>query len=270
MTDSQDQAGSVAGNQPGGMYQVVMNLSVPALRAGDRIEDWKPLCLAGVSTILARGKSGQALAVGMLPAYLNRRPVERELVRQVVQDCDSVEDAFKILITTLDPPLDKYQCIQDMCRLDWVPRVQVDDFFFELKKLATRGAADLSFVCSLFVSQLPKEIQPKAKSWMADRAALTDDKARELLIAVKGWLVERGLPLVRGARNFVWIVSKQPEGACAMFPGGDVEQDMEGAQEPPACSAVFAVQGKKGRPERRCYICNSVEHIMNRCPSRHC
>lgn len=218
MTDSQDQAGSVAGNQPGGMYQVVMNLSVPALRTGDRIEDWKPLCLAGVSTILARGKSGQALAVGMLPAYLNRRPVERELVRQVVQDCDSVEDAFKILITTLDPPLDKYQCIQDMCRLDWVPGVQVDDFFFELKKLATRGAADLSFVCSLFVSQLPKEIQPKAK--MADCAALTDDKARELLIAVKGWLVERGLPLDRGARNFVGIVSKQPEGACAMFPSG--------------------------------------------------
>lgn len=257
-------AGDRTGPGPSsGMDQVIMNLPVPALRAGDRIDEWKPLFVAGVSTLLAQGKSGQALAVGMLPAYLNRRPAERELVRQVVKDCDSVDEAFRILISTLDPPLDKYQCMQEMCRLDWVPGVQVDDFFFQLKKLGVHASADLSFVCSLFVSQLPKEVQPKAKSWLADCQLLTEEKARELLAAVKGWLVERGLPLDRGARNFVGMVAGRSDDVCSR---GSTE-DREG---PGACASpdVCAVQGKRG--ERRCYICNSPEHIMYRCPSRHC
>ena len=68
--------------------QVVMNLPIPALQPEERIEDWKPLFKAGVSTLLARGPEGEALAIGLLPAYINRRTAECELVREVLSDCD--------------------------------------------------------------------------------------------------------------------------------------------------------------------------------------
>ena len=65
--------------------QVVMNLPIPALKPDERIEDWKPLFKAGVGTLLARGADGEKLAIGLLPAYINRRTAERELVREVLR-----------------------------------------------------------------------------------------------------------------------------------------------------------------------------------------
>ena len=109
--------------------QVVMNLPIPALKPDERIEDWKPLFKAGVATLLAKGPEGEALAIGLLPAYVNRRTAERELVRELMRDCSELDAAFEVLVSTLDPPVDKYQYMQEMCRLDWVPGVQVDDFF---------------------------------------------------------------------------------------------------------------------------------------------
>ena len=152
--------------------QVVMNLPIPVLKPDERIDDWKALFKAGVGTLLARGTEGEKLAIGLLPAYINRRTAERELVREVLSDCSELDAAFDVLSSTLDPPVDKYQYMQEMCRLDWVPGVQVDDFFFELRHLGVKAAADLKFVCSLFVSQLPKEVQPKAKTWLADHKEL--------------------------------------------------------------------------------------------------
>ena len=188
--------------------QVVMNLPIPALQPEERIEDWKPLFKAGVSTLLARGQEGEALAVGLLPAYINRRTAERELVREILSDCSTLDSAFAVLISTLDPPVDKYQHLQEMCRLDWVPGVQVDDFFFQLKRLGVKAGADFKFVCSLFVSQLPKEVQSKAKSWLADCANLDNSSLRTFVREVKSWLVERGVPLDRGSRQFLGAVGR--------------------------------------------------------------
>ncbi|MEM8892450.1 MAG: hypothetical protein AAGD28_31005, partial [Bacteroidota bacterium] len=81
---------------------------------------------------------------------------------------------------------------QEMCRLDWVPGVQIDDFFYRLKSLGKRASADMAFICSLFVSQLPKEVQSKAKGFLADCGPVSDAKARSLLTDCKSWLVERG------------------------------------------------------------------------------
>ena len=260
--------------------QVVMNLPIPALQPEERIEDWKPLFKAGVSTLLARGQEGEALAVGLLPAYINRRTAERELVREILSDCSTLDSAFEVLISTLDPPVDKYQHMQEMCRLGWVPGVQVDDFFFQLKRLGVKAGADLKFVCSLFVSQLPKEVQSKAKSWLADCANLDNSSIRTFVREVKSWLVERGVPLDRGSRQFVGAIGR-PETDQTVPGVSGRAHDTSVARESSACEVdrsevnpekVYAVQSREKRKGKGalCYICNSPDHLMFKCPSRHC
>ena len=260
--------------------QVIMNLPIPALKPGERIEDWKPLFMAGVSSLLNRGSDGELLAVGLLPAYLNRRTAERELVREVVRDCKTLKAAFEALESTLDPPLDKYQCMQEMCRMEWVPGVQLDDFFFELKRLGLRASADMSFICSLFVTHLPKEVQSKAKAWLADQQELTEILARGLVKEAKCWLVERGIPLDRGSRQFVGAivsgeVGQETVGDSASGQSPSVSQCASGSgmtddgKDEGVSPRVLMMQKKKGRGAR-CYICDSPNHLMFKCPSRHC
>ena len=81
--------------------------------------------------------------------------------------------------------------MQSLCRLDWIPGVQVDDFYYQLCKLGVQAKADFKFVLQLFVTQLPKEVQSKAKSWLADKdESVTELTGRDLLISVKVWLVD--------------------------------------------------------------------------------
>ena len=261
--------------------QMVMNLPIPALKPGERIEDWKPLFKAGIGTLLARGPEGEVLAIALLPAYVNRRTAERELVREVLRECSKLDAAFDVLVSTLDPPVDKYQYMQEMCRLDWVPGVQIDDFFFELKRLGVKAGADLGFVCSLFVSQLPKEIQSRAKSWLADCKEVNDSSVRTFVRDVKSWLVERGLTLDRGSRHFVGAVrlsEADQEGLVSGPPVREhgvsqavgqsdtvVHEDGSDVNSPRVC----ALRKKKGKGPQ-CFLCNSPDHLMYKCPSRHC
>ena len=261
--------------------QVIMNLPIPALKPDERINDWNALFKAGVGTLLARGTEGEKLAIGLLPAYINRRTAERELVREVLSDCSELDAAFDVLSSTLDPPVDKYQYMQEMCRLDWVPGVQVDDFFFELRRLGVKAAADLKFVCSLFVSQLPKEVQPKAKTWLADHKELNASSLRTFVKEVKCWLVERGLSLDRGARHFVGAVRSSETDQAGSESGPPpcerdsfVNQAVHDAGAAADCdnvnsARVYAVQKRKGKSPQ-CYLCNSSDHLMYKCPLRHC
>ena len=270
MTDpkSKDGTGKFEVREP-----VVMNLPVPALKMGERIEDWQPLFQAAVATLCARGPEGEQLAVGMLPAYLNRRPAERELVKEIVKAKTTLADAFATLTKTLDPPLDKYECMQKLCRQDWVPGVEVDDFYYQLCKVGVQAQADFKFVLQLFVSQMPKDVQAKAKAWLADQESVTEIIGRCLLAEIKGWLVERGVPLDRGSRNFVGAVGKSSYDLPYQMGGAEkgvgpnlVKEDESKCVDD---SRVFTMRQGKGR-ERRCYICNSEAHLMRNCPDRHC
>ena len=102
--------------------------TIPMLSEAMRIGDWKHLFLASVQQIL-EGEEGQRRAIQLLPARDNRRPAERELVRDIVKDTDTIARALEILENTLDPPIDQYQMMQQLCRSDWEPGVQIDDFF---------------------------------------------------------------------------------------------------------------------------------------------
>ena len=55
-------------------------------------------------------------------------------------------------------------------------------------------------VCSILCSQLPKEVQSKAKSSLAD-GIVTDGSAREFMVKLKSWIVHRGIPLDVGFKN---------------------------------------------------------------------
>ena len=102
-----------------------ISMHIPPLGDGERIEDWEPLFTAAVSPLLAKGPAGHKLAIGMLPAHVNRRRAERELIREIVTDkkTETLSEAFSVLKDALDPPFDKYKAMQDLCRMDWSPGV---------------------------------------------------------------------------------------------------------------------------------------------------
>ena len=83
---------------------------------------------AAVTPLLAQ-EGGEKLAVGLLPAYVCRRPAERELVKDVISETTKLEEAFEILISNLDPPIDPQQSMVDLCHKEWEVGVLVDDYY---------------------------------------------------------------------------------------------------------------------------------------------
>lgn len=181
--------------------QVCTNTSIPPLHDGERIEEWEPFFTAAVSNLLAKGEAGHAMAKSMLPAYINRRTAERELVKEVIARETTLPAAFQVLKDTLDPPLDKYKTMRELCRLDWCPGVMVDDFFFTLKRLGKHADADAQMICTLLVLQLPDEVRAKAEAWLAENRDNLDDRKMNVFVAhIKHWLMYKGLALDLGAK----------------------------------------------------------------------
>ena len=79
-------------------------LNIPPLQSGERIEDWERLFRATVTSLLTQ-EGGQRLAISLLPAYVCRRVAERELVREVLNEAESLDEAFKTLRDDLDSPV---------------------------------------------------------------------------------------------------------------------------------------------------------------------
>ena len=96
------------------------------LHPGDKITDYKSLFKATLTGLLMQ-QDGEKLAVGLLPRYINRRTVERELVQETVK-LDNLDDAFDFLCT-LDDPVDLYTAMQTLCRRNWIHGQYIDDIF---------------------------------------------------------------------------------------------------------------------------------------------
>ena len=105
--------------------------TISPLLDGDRIDDWEPAFRAAVAPCLL-ATDGEKVIVGLLPAYVNRRPAEVGLVRQLVNSRAGLDAGFTGL-KILDPPVDKYGAMQKLCRMNWEAGIQVDDFFYKLK-----------------------------------------------------------------------------------------------------------------------------------------
>ena len=159
--------------------------------AGDRIRDWRPVFKAAVTPLLAK-ENGQALAIGLLPGHVNHRTTERELVVDAIKKT-TLDEAFELC--TLDDPIDAYQAMQRLCRFHGI---HIDDFFYELKKLAKDANADNNLICNIMIGQLPKSIHQKVKETYSDKkgdAIISDANARAVLARMKELLNERGIPL---------------------------------------------------------------------------
>ena len=170
---------------------------VPPLQPGD----WRPVCKAAFTPLLAK-ENGQALYIGLLPGYVNRRTAECELVVDAIKK--TTLDEASELLCTLDDPIDAYQAMQQLCRRDWFHGIHIDDFFYELKKLAKDANADNNLICNIMIGQLPKSIQQKVKETYSDKkgdAIISDANARAVLARVKELLNERGIPLNTGCQK---------------------------------------------------------------------
>ena len=193
-------------------------LSVPPLRPDDRIEDWEPLFRASVGHLTAQGEEGIKTAIGLLPALVNRRTVESEISKEAVK-CASLDEAFKLLRETLDPPVDVFEATQQFHEMKWQPGVQVDDYFVRLMRMAKRVKATIRMGCTTMTAQLPKEIKGTLKGWLAEKGdELTEADAHLFMVKIKTTLTERGIATDKGYRDFERILETrspnpdQPEG----------------------------------------------------------
>ena len=152
-------------------------------------------------TALLLQPDGEKLAIGLLPAYINRRPSEIELVSEVIQE-STLDGAF-VFLCTLDDPVDKYTVMQKLCRADWLRGAKISDFFYKLKRQSIQAGASLDLVCNIIMGQLPKVIQGNAKAKYANGVAgsAVTEEARGWITEVRKLLNERGLPLDVGCTN---------------------------------------------------------------------
>ena len=115
---------------------------IPPLQPGERISSWEKFFRSAIAPLLTR-EDGQKLAVGLLPAYVCRRPAERETLRDVVSEADNLDTAFETLIKCLDPPIDPQQSLLTLCHKEWEAGVPIDDYFYELRSVAQEAQAPL-------------------------------------------------------------------------------------------------------------------------------
>ena len=177
-------------------------ISIPPLHQEEPIRDWQPLFLSAVTPVME--KEGEAKIVQLLPSFICRRPAERQLVREVVEETGKVDEAFKILIENLDPPIDPQSEMLKLCRSDWQPGQQVDDFFYQLKGAAEKAKAPLHLACLILGNQLPQGVRGSVQAWLdhPDHQEIGFKDARQFLILVRKELNTKGIPLDWGNRNF--------------------------------------------------------------------
>ena len=93
---------------------------IPPLTKGDRIEDWRYLFEAATQHILTL-EGGQQKAIQLIPAYVNRDIVDREAARDITKVATTLKEALDGLSEVVDPPMDTYTAMQEVCHLHWQP-----------------------------------------------------------------------------------------------------------------------------------------------------
>ncbi|KAI6653466.1 hypothetical protein LOD99_3685 [Oopsacas minuta] len=141
-------------------------IPIPPIHETDRIEDWELISRASVGYIIANGEAGVKTTVSMIPAFVCRRLVEIEVSKEALK-CDSLDSAFKLLKEQLDLPWTNMKQLKDSMPSMAAGRAS-GRLPGALHKQAKRTRYPIRTTCVTMTAQLPKEVQGKAKSWIAD------------------------------------------------------------------------------------------------------
>ena len=107
-----------------------LSISIPQLGEKQTIEEYEPLFIAAVSTYLVT-EEGKAAIIKTLPAYIARREAKRMIAIKVSKK-GSLEEAFKLLKESLDPPVDVYERTRKYYDFHWAAGEFVDDYFVRM------------------------------------------------------------------------------------------------------------------------------------------
>ena len=177
-----------------------MNISIPPLKPGERIEEWQPLFVAATSSLAAH--AGERAVIQILPAYVCRDEFERDTTLLAVKE-ETLEAAFKVLHNALDSPIDEFEATSRFRNMVWARGVRIEVFCTQLWKEAKRAGFLNRQVCVTVVTQLPNKAMSPLKRWIQEREGnvVTDVQMREFIGLVQQTLRQTEVPLDFGARD---------------------------------------------------------------------
>ena len=223
-----------------------MNISIPSLKAHDRIEDWQPLFVAATSALAA--PAGERAAILILPSYICRDEYEREIALIAIKE-ELLEAAFKVLGNALDPPIDEFEATARFLKMTWASGVRVEVYATKLWKEARRASFQNRQVCVVIITQLPNKAQSTLKKWVQEREEVTDNQMREFISLKQQNLRQAEIPLDYGARgvedklaNHCKVIAQ--EGPADRYSSGSEPE----ALEPADCKVrTFVTGSRRGR-----------------------
>ena len=275
--------------------------NISPLQPGERIASWEKFFRSAVASLLTQ-EGGQKLTIGLLPAYVCRRPAEKETVKDIVHESEDLDSAFQALIRCLDPPIDPQQALLMLCHKEWEAGVPVDNYFYELHDASVDAEAPMRMACLVLISQMPQPAQNPLKEWIAAREDVTKPIARDFIVMVRKTLTERGITLDQGNRDLnrilevrtsaseripvqEYVKSESEEGSKQNDPpvGYHTKQEEATWREGintirrrnypsiPSKSTYAAVKETKFQVKPpACYGCGDTRHFQRKCPRQYC
>ena len=122
-----------------------LTVSIPPLLPNQRIEEWEPLFRASTGSMDPRA------AIQLLPAHVHRLEYEREIVLEAIKE-ESLDAAFELLRSNLDPPVDRFEATRKYYEMSWACGDYVDDFFGRMIKESKRARHTNLQACVNFVT----------------------------------------------------------------------------------------------------------------------
>ena len=238
-----------------------MNISIPPLVEGQRLEDWKPLFVAATSTLVAT--SGERAAIQILPSLVCRDAFERATVLEAIKE-ETLAAAFETLEASIDTPIDEYEATARFRALVWARGVRVEVFFTQL-----------------WNEQLPEGVHAATKGWISNHSEnpVTDKETREFLKLVQTTLRQKAIAADHGAR----MGGITENSRCAVVSQGettgaeckDIDQpDLEVYRTYAPGNGQIRNSGRRWTRYRQvdtnCFTCGKKGHGYRACPERIC